>query len=662
MSTLRVNSNRSALAKRAEPVTNFSTGTTAVLDRYGSSESEADKLFVGFDFDFSSVSAADRVKSIEYARVCAYLTSVPGYGAIILARGVGGAWDESTLTFHNAPSALGYGFTGQRKTSAGLWASDYYDDAEHIKTLVGANGLALLNNDQGEPVIATSRHATQAPYIEFGLGDDSPSRSIVSASPSGGYKPKNAAVAVSWSSALDGVCIDPVTIVSTKIRYRASSSVTATEVNCSGKQYGTIPASAMTGNSIQWQCETVDSLGNTATSPWYTLSTVEAQSTAVAVSPRDVMLDASSDNLFVWEHKISTGTAPTRSVLKYTTDDGSPWMTFLDVSGLATQGVVPAGTLPSGTLRWIVCTYNTEGTQGLWSNQPTILVVGAPAAPVVSVTQTPRPTVSWQGSDQQGYRVRVGDYDSGSVYGAATSMQLPVILPDGDYIAEVRVVNEYGLWSDWGSAPLTVANTPGAAISLTATAAGDIVLSWTTAGSYERYLVERDGEPIAITAERSYTDQRAVGEHSYRVLGIQAGSDDYGVSDPVTVTLTVETNSITDLDTGDTLPLRYSTAQIQEEQIERSRELTLTHLGASAWPTAELGKSLDKSIALEAAFSSLADARRLEAMVGHLVCVKCKNDEIVVGVLPGYSKISSAFWVDYNIEIRQTDDEEAVEL
>lgn len=658
--TITIPSNRSALAKRAEPVTNFSTETTAVLDLYGSSESDADKLFVGFDF--SSVSAADRVKSIEYARVCAYLTSIPVYSADIAARGVGGAWSESTLTFHNAPSVSGYGFTGMRATAPGLCASDYYYDRDHIKILLGANGLAFFNILHGEPVIATSRHATQAPYLELGLGDASPSRSIVSASPSGGYRPKNAAVSVSWSSALDGVCIDPVTISSTKIRYRASSSATATEVNCSGNQYGTIPASAMTGNSIQWQCETVDSLGNTATSAWYTLSTVEAQSTAVAVSPRDVMLDASSENLFVWEHHISTGTAPTRSLLKYTTDDGSTWTTFLDVSGPATQGVVPAGTLPSGTLRWIVCTYNTEGTQGLWSNQPTILVVGAPAAPVVSVTQTPRPTVSWQASGQQGYRVRVGSYDSGSVYGAATSMQLPVILPDGDYIAEARVVNEYGLWSDWGSAPLTVANTPGAAITLTAAAAGDIVLSWTTAGSYERFLVERDGEPIAVTAESRYTDIKAVGEHSYRILGLQAGSDDYGVSNTETVRLEVETASITDLETGERLELPYSVEQLREEQITVSRDATVTHFAGAVWPSAEVSIYRDRVMAFEAAFADIRQGKRLEAMEGHLVVLKARNEQMVVGILPQLEIRSNEYWIDYQGEIRQLDDREEVAL
>lgn len=653
--TVTLPSNRSAYASYDHQSTNYSTQT--VITTGGFDFLDPAGLYVGFDT--SSVPAADRKKPINGYTLWAYAELAISYirRTSVYFYPINSAWNESTLTYSNAPTTsdqLGWFDLHTRPAEWSYCTPTYFSNS--IRSIL-SNGCCVRASDVN---IYTSRHPSLAPYLEIELDDEQATRQITSASPSSGYKPKNTAVTVSWSSSISGLTIDTPTITATKMRYRENSSATATEVDCGGREYGTIPASAMTGNSIQWQGETTDSFGNTVTSGWYTLSTVEGYSTATADSPVNVMVDGSVDNVFRWTHRISTGTAPTRSFLEKSTD-GTNWTTLLDQSGSATQGVVPAGSLPSGSVQWRVRTYNTENAAGYWSTAQTIMVVAAPDTPPVSVEQSPRPTVSWQSSEQQGYQVRIaGVYDSGCVFGTAQNMKLPVIVPDDEYIVEVRVVNEYGLWSEWGSAPLIVSNIPGEAITLTANTTSDIELSWD--GNYDRYLVERDGNPIAVTTQTNYIDRKAVGPHTYRVLGLTDGSDNYGISNTAEVDLKMESNAITDLDTGETLSLRYSTADIQEEQIKRTREIALTHLGASPWPTAEIGKSQDKIITLEAAFSDLAEARKLDAMLGHLVCVKCKNDEIVVGVLPGYNKVSSAFWVNYQIEVHQTDDDEEVEL
>ena len=649
--TIRINSNRSALADWRYRDQNFSSGTTAEL--YLDSE-----MFVGYDL--SALTQQQRRQAIKQLTLYtyAYMSSPYHYSDELHAASALSAWIEAELTYNNKPRHTVHVSGGYTYRTGGDWAHGVMEDAADAALLL-KNGAVI---SAGVTVtVCTSRHAN-APYLLLELENESPGRELKSASPSSGYTPKNKALSVSWYTDLTGACIDDVTVTQTVLRYRATAEDAAQEIDCGTAEAGTIPAAAITADSIQWQAETTDSLGNSVTSRWYTLSTVEAKSSATAVSPRDVMVDGSTDTTFVWTHRISTRTKATRSVIRVSADEET-WTTVLDQEGSATTGTVPAGTLPSGSLLWQVQTYNSEGLAGYWSESASIMVVAAPPEPAVTVEQTPRPLVTWQSSGQQGYQIRIPDvWESGSIYGAEASYKLPVILPDGDYTVELRVVNEYKLWSGWGSAPLTVANQPGPEIQLQAATPGTVILTWSSAGDYVRYLVERDGEPIAVTADSVYADHRAVGGHSYRVLGLPASGDDYTPSNTVSVDLVIEVNSITDLETGEILSMPYSTTEIQEEEISLSRAVTLTHYAGADYPSAEIGRSRSKTMQFEAAFADLSQARRLEALIGRHVALKTKNAEIVTGILGELNKRSSAFWVDYTGELAQADDPEEVAL
>jgi hypothetical protein len=642
--SVTIPSNRSALCKYGAKNTNYSTGDTFEIN------SGYDRVLIGFDP--SGIPAAARNKRITEIRLYAYgyeLINVAGYP-------LRAAWNEATVCYANKPDEGKYFelYSELDFTNAGNW-DHITTSAYYLKSILQL-GLSLGKqfDISGHGQICNSRHATNAPYLVFDFVDESPTSGISSVSPSSGYIPKNKARTFRWNISQDGYCVDDVTVVSSKFRWKPAGG-SETEVDCGTALSYTMPAASITADSIQWQCEVVDSLGTTVTSSWYTLSTVEALPTAAPVSPMETMVSGGEENVFSWSHRISTGTAPTGAELQYSTD-GSTWTTLATVSGPELQTSIPANTLPAGDVLWRVRTYNTENAAGSWSSAASIFVVSAPPQPAVSVEQTPRPLISWQSSDQQGYQIRIPDaWESGSVYGTDTSSKCQVILPDGDYIVEVRVVNEYGLWSEWGSAPLNVANSAGTAITLTAQTDSAISLAWSAAGTYERFLVERDGEPVAVTTQTRFTDLTAVGTHSYRVLGIQTGSDDYGVSNTVSVTLTVESNSITDLETGERLELRYSTTQIQEERIRLERSVMVTHFTGADWPSAEVSRYRNKSTSFEAAFRDLDQAARLEAILGRLVCLKTKNGESVTGVVSALQKTSSAFWVDYTCTIEQVE-------
>lgn len=589
-----------------------------------------------------------------------------------------GPWNPETITYQNRPS---YTILWNGRNIYNFNATVLHDEGDAFATLpyYVSYEFEKLPTVSSSPIrnvlkygirvdrsslefVDTSLSTTHKPFLVVEYDDENVGIQLKSASPKSGYIPKNANRTFYWSYEPDGICAGDIKAETVKFRWREKNAVSYTEVNCGSAGKYTLPGSSITANYIQWQLEATDSAGAVTTTPWYELSTVEALSSAVAESPKDIMVDGSAPTVFRWSHIIRTGTAPTASELQVSTD-GSTWTALVTVQGSARETTISAGTLSAGELLWRVRTYNTDEAAGAWSSPASVLVVAAPPTPTVDTEQTPRPLISWQSQGQQGYQIRIpGAWESGSVYGTATSRKLPVILPDGEYTVEVRVVNEYGLWSEWGSAPLTVENVPGAAITLTASADGDISLSWSTAGSYERYLVERDGEALAVCVSTNYADLTAVGTHSYRVLGIQSGSDDYGISNTETATLEVEVNSLTDMETGERLDMPYSTTQIQEERIRLERSMTLSHFTGADWPTAEISRYRDKSTSFEAAFRDLGEAARLEALLGRLVCLKSKNGESCTGIISALQKVSSAFWVDYTAQVFRTEHREEVAL
>ncbi len=629
-------------------------------------------------FKFGSVPSGMIYKKIIKITPSFWLASGERNGQVGYVRGnyepMIEAWDPATLTANNVPKRLfdpswetPWVHNASGETVAGRYFYDvqkYYSAAQRdrVPVLDVLNyGLRFIPESQSPTdgwQIATHLSAYKPTLlVEYG---DTVAMVPGSMSPTG-YIPKNTDCTFRWNVQASGVCPGSLTVASTIFSWRpAGGSWTNVSVG-TAKSY-TLAGSNITADSIEWKVAVTDSNGTTTTSAVQTNSTVEELSQAVAISPKNTMVDGSKRNLFTWEHIIGTGTAPTKSQLQCSSDGGSTWTQIMSVSLPVLQGNVSANVLPAGEILWRVRTFNTENNAGSWSEPVPITVVAAPGTPAVSAEQTPRPLISWQVTGQQGFQIRIaGVWESGSVYGTQTNFKLPIILPDGDYTVEVRVVNEYGLWSEWGSAPISVSHIGGASITLTAMSIGEIYLSWTTNGSYARFLVERDGVPVALTEEPNWVDYRAVGEHRYRVLGLN-DSDDYRESNEIIVTLTVEINSVTDLLTGERLDMPYSTTQIQEEQITISHAVELTHFAGAAYPIAEVGEARDRAVEFEAAFLHQTEGKRLEALVGRLVCLKSKNNESVVGVLRQLKKTSSVFWIDYVGEVSQVDDREEVEL
>lgn len=486
-------------------------------------------------------------------------------------------------------------------------------------------------------------------------------------SPASGYVPKFAANTFSWdvtqptSKTYKTYSADQTSAV---FRWRAGASgeIHTLAVSESTKSI-TVPADTFDADEIQWQVEATAAGGHVCLSDWMSLSTQETIPTAEPLSPNSLVVDAAGPVVFQWQHTISTGTLPTKSELQKSVD-GQTWETLATIDGSAREWICPANTLPASVKYWRVRTYNTDNVASEWSEAAQIVVIAAPSAPAIQIKSTgPRPVIGWQTSEQEAYQVELdGKLSGGTHYGTDKTWQSPTYLSDGSHTVRVRVQNQYGMWSAWGSAALPVANTPGEAITLTVQAGESALLSWQTSGSYGFYLVYRDGRPIARALESAYTDERSVGSVRYQVRGCYLDADNYGLSNEVTVDVRPAVLTVSDLDAGTTLRLPYSDSQHRQTGRTVSRQVELLQLSGAYYPVAVEVDSGTDVLSVTAALTDESQVRQLMALVGKLVCVKTPQGDLVIGYITSLPKQNDEFLDVFNFTVEQIDYDDEVSL
>lgn len=513
-------------------------------------------------------------------------------------------------------------------------------------------------------IVSTVNDNSHKPYMEVAFGT-SVVTTLTDVAPQTGYIPKHASSNFSWNIFVDESqpFYGTIAQASATFRWKASASGTVHTISAGTTQSITVPAETFAStDTVMWQVEVTDTFGNTNTSPWYTLSTVETLSTAEIIAPKNMMVDGSADAVFSWNHIISTGTAQTAAELQKS-QNGSSWSTLKNVNGSDTYTTISPNSFTSGQWYWRVRTANSDGSYGSWSTSASIVVVAAPPAPSVSATQTPRPLISWQGTDQQGYQIQIdGIYDSGTVYGTENRFKYTNYLPDGSYVARVRLQNSYGLWSEWSTTAINVLNVPDDAITLSAAEGNSVSLSWTTTGDYEAYAVYRDGKLIAKTIGNSYTDYFSAGSHKYSVKGMIEDSDYYGVSN--TVVANAESDIMIMFDANnpdDVINLIYSESATQTYTISENAGIAYHQFNGSEYPSVELSGFKSKSFTFSVSFKSEDEAQEFNRFLGKTVCIQ-KGVNKVIGILSSYNKRISPFHVTYTSTVTQIDWEDGITL
>ena len=426
-----------------------------------------------------------------------------------------------------------------------------------------------------------------------------------------------------------------------------------------------IPAGTFSGKSqVQIRPKITSNNGQTSTADaWLTITLQDEKSTAVPISPVNDIIDKNADAVFRWAHVITTGTPQTKAELQIS-DNGTVWTALATVTGADTYYTVAAGSIETGTHFWRVRTYNGDGVASDWSSAAEFICVGTPDAPVVLVqSSTPRPSVSWQTTEQQAYQVEIdGVYASGTRFGTGKTWKAPFYLADGSYTVRVRVQNEYGFWSPWGTAALPVANIPGGAITLTASAKNAVTLAWVDSDNYDFYIVYRDGTPIAKAEEHGYVDNMAIGTCTYQVRGCYSDNDYYGVSAEGSASVTPEYNVLYDMDAGEWLTMKYSGLTNQPVTRSISRSIAEVRLSGYTYPVAERSKAKTATYDGNVVFLNRDSAEKFEGMIGHLVCLKLHPSGGCIGYLNEVSGEVNQYKSVYSFMVTQIEYGEEIDI
>ena len=595
-------------------------------------------------------------------------------------------FDTSVITYATRPE-ISQTYTGISEHADGEWTAlneivqlnavfdlaQYRSKKEEVKKGI-KNGfvVAFRGAVSGtSEAIFYGEKSTHKPFLTCEYSNDNVGIKADNLSPSAGAFVNRAQKnTFTWDAEDDTeptqVCFAEIKQTSAVFEWRVKNASASNTISVSGATTAcTVPANTFPSGTIEWRVKVTANSGTTTTSAWQEITTTDVTPTAKPVSPSGIVIDATIVNRFSWQHIISTGTPQSKADLQWSAD-GTTWNTLATVAGENQYYDVPANKFTSGTKYWRVRTYNTDNTASEWSDKAEFIAINAPSAPSIVIQSTgPRPRITWQTTEQEAYQLTLSSgYASGTVYGTEKAWRSPVYLADGSYTVRVRVQNKYGMWSEWSAAALPVSHTEGEAITLSVDAAHEAALTWQTAGSYDFYLIERDGVAIARTAQKQYVDHTSIGSVTYRVRGCYDESDNYGVSNSDTVEILPETNMICDLETGIWLEMRLSETQLRTNRTSFSAGVSTVHLAGLAYPIEERSEQRDRALSVACAWphAQRAAALALEALVGRLVCLKDRYGNMVIGSLPSLESNCDEFMRRYSFTISHTNREEAITL
>ena len=310
--------------------------------------------------------------------------------------------------------------------------------------------------------------------------------------------------------------------------------------------------------TLDWYVVAVANTGTKATSAKITVSTKDARSTPVAISPAGEYLDDAVQGItFIWAHANITGTAQCGWELSYSIDSGASYLVLAKADNAASRYEASAGTFPSGVIYWRIRTKNTDNEFGDYSGAAIFAIRRAPVAPVISYYDNkPLAKMRWQAKEQDGYEVAVDGISLGVRYGTGKEWQSDAVLTDGKHTLQVRIYNTYGDVSPWSSCEINVQNQPGAALAVYAEGRwGEVLLRWDADNGY----ILRDGKLIAKAEGGTYTDRTSASAHQYIVRVFDAEGY-YTDSTPVLVAPSVPYAAIGLRDGTDWLAMKYATS------------------------------------------------------------------------------------------------------
>jgi len=384
------------------------------------------------------------------------------------------------------------------------------------------------------------------------------------------------------------------------------------------------------------------------------------KATLSIVHPSSKIIVGNNDTVFDWS-LYGSDKPQSHYDLQYSTD-GITWTTIANkIASAETSHTIPSGTFTTGKYYWRVRAYADNGTSATNWVQASFTVRMNPGTSDVNCDDAPMPTITWSAVEQRAYQVRIGNYDSGTVFSADGVHRPARFFEDNSYPVTVRTQSDTGIWSVWTD-PIyaDIRNTPGAGIALSAYQDGyGAGLSWVTDGDYENYYVLRDGVPIARTADTSYKDDNAAGEHTYAILAPRYGSN-YTLSNPAELSLSLKHDIIRLADGEEWIPLRYALGGLLTRGYTESDTVSYRYFAGRDFPVAFHSNQKSRKASLRYAFKTPAEADAIRALIGKLVIFKDRRGNRIIGIVDGINRTVGVL-NDVSLNITEVDYNERIE-
>ena len=417
-----------------------------------------------------------------------------------------------------------------------------------------------------------------------------------------------------------------------------------------------VPEDVLGADNFEWNVKVTTTAGQvTPDAPNISITTIDSLSTASAIAPKNTYVNVDEAVFFDWSHIITTGTQQSKYELQGLVD--GVWTTLQEGETNETSAVVPVNTLSSNITAWRVRTANNDGVYGEYSDPAQAIFIVAPKLTSVAVTGNVRPTVSWQSADQQGYEVMVDGISTGVQYGTEKKLTWNELLADGAHVVQVRVVNRFGLFSQWEKATHEVNNVPqetSPTLTVAAVNVADMQLAWDGDGAVEA-LIYRDGVLIdRVRGANVYVDHTAHGRHTYRVRAV-ADDSNYTDSNEVHAAVPLRDSVLAAVGEWKWIKLAYSaTAEPPVRTAALAPVYALNYYSGREKPVAEMSKH--KSATYNVTYAVTENqAKQLRDVLGKIVVHK-RRGEMIRGLLESVSEARTWWGVDATLQIAEVDE------
>ena len=475
--------------------------------------------------------------------------------------------------------------------------------------------------------------------------------------PTSGYKNPRTATTFGWYFQMGTYHAESGNVT---LYWRETGASSWTSVSTtSGSESVTVAANTFpVGSSVEWYLSGTDFSGVSSQTAVYTFSTSAGTAYSNCVSPISSVEDGSSPITFTWTLSSTDGQTPSGVDFwwKLPTEANNQWHAILSNASPVTSYTVPGGTFSAGEIQWLTRAYNVDGTAGPFSTPGygyySFICVAAPD-PVegLSATAVPLTTISWQSDEQQAYMITIDGMIAKKAFGNdVASWQVEEPLAEGVHEITVSVQGQYGFWSE----PVTISIAVGGPtdeLDLTGEFGVDAVLTTDSTGTIRYY---RDGVFIGTaTDDAPFTDNRALGTHEYfsRIL---LNDGNYKQSNTVTGEMSVTTKMIAALDgSSGWLELKLSENSMDVDEYRLQQDQVLQHIKGAVWPRGDRSSFRDKYATYNCAFVTNEEAKAFEGLLGKLVILKGRDEEVVIGLLSQVQKRINVFYSSYTFTIQQ---------